>query len=509
MASSQAYRKGFQSRQLSDQSRSLPGFQCNPLASSDQELDNFDGDDSFSSDECDSDVETESKSLHHSQLHAGNGTNYQDSLSEDLYLTSISEPNNQSLSSSSKPQVPAKPVCLPRKPCEHPEKRKKMPLPVPTGNQAPGLPPRPGQKALPSVISKRGPAPIQTSGEGHRHIPVLPITPKSTVNVPLKHTSIDWPPKKLSEHSANQNSEGRLKNPYEPSPPVEDTDNAYEVVENPHGTSMEIEGHTTTSYGFSSSQDPPPLPRRNQDGRDGNRTWPGLPQTSSTTSSTPSKPHPSSKQMTRTLAQGSNSPVRNKPLVKLPTNSSAASLLAQYEEPSPQFKSDAPSEKAPKPPPQLSDLSNDKRFQILPSCVERVNIGDGESIELSPLYRRLIDRPYFHVISRSKSKKSLEKAADGVFLIRPSTRSSDPLTLCLQYCGRTYNINIRKRNDGHYALGTEKVNEMTFKSIDELVSTYSKEPIKLQNGDRVRLKGSPAKEDHIYVRMPIPVQNNY
>ncbi|XP_068236205.1 uncharacterized protein [Palaemon carinicauda] len=245
------------------------------------------------------------------------------------------------------------------------------------------------------------------------------------------------------------------------------------------------------------------------DGRDGNRTWPGLPQTSSTTSSTPSKPHPSSKQMTRTLAQGSNSPVRNKPLVKLPTNSSAASLLAQYEEPSPQFKSDAPSEKAPKPPPQLSDLSNDKRFQILPSCVERVNIGDGESIELSPLYRRLIDRPYFHVISRSKSKKSLEKAADGVFLIRPSTRSSDPLTLCLQYCGRTYNINIRKRNDGHYALGTEKVNEMTFKSIDELVSTYSKEPIKLQNGDRVRLKGSPAKEDHIYVRMPIPVQNNY
>ncbi|XP_064093245.1 uncharacterized protein LOC135205978 isoform X4 [Macrobrachium nipponense] len=100
-------------------------------------------------------------------------------------------------------------------------------------------------------------------------------------------------------------------------------------------------------------------------------------------------------------------------------------------------------------------------------------------------------------------------AGDGVFLIRPSTRSSDPLTLCVQYGGRTYNINIRRRNDALYALGTEKVNEMTFKSVDELVSTYSKEPIKLQSGSHVRLLRSPAKEDHIYVRMPVPVQKKY
>ncbi|XP_064093206.1 uncharacterized protein LOC135205932 isoform X2 [Macrobrachium nipponense] len=257
------------------------------------------------------------------------------------------------------------------------------------------------------------------------------------------------------------------------------------------------------------------FPQVCEDGRDGNWTGPGLQQLSSTASNTPGRLHPpSSLHSTRNLLPGNNSPVRKQPSQLKPPNLAQGPLtLPSAIKSSPQFGqqlgSSAPLEKAPKPPTSLSDLSDAKRPPFLPPCVERINIGDGVSVELSPLYRTLIDRPYFHVISRSKSKKLLEKAGDGVFLIRPSTRSSDPLTLCLQYGGRTYNINIRRRNDAHYALGTEKVNEMTFKSVDELVSTYSKEPIKLQSGNRVRLSSSPAKEDHIYVRLPVPVQKKY
>ncbi|XP_037783059.1 YLP motif-containing protein 1-like isoform X2 [Penaeus monodon] len=135
---------------------------------------------------------------------------------------------------------------------------------------------------------------------------------------------------------------------------------------------------------------------------------------------------------------------------------------------------------------------------------ERVPREDGGMVELTPLYRSIFDRPYFHIISRNKSRELLEKAEDGVFLIRPSTRSSDPLTLCLRYRSRTYNINIRCRPDGLFALGSEKTNEMTFSSVDDIVTTYTREPIKLQSGDRAMLTVPPPKSDHIYVKMPLP-----
>lgn len=499
-----------------------PSDQSRQSTSSNQESEAYDSEDSFSSDGFDDNVETESKSVHHSQPHTGNGISSLDSVVEGLYLTSISEAGTRNFPNSSKPQVPNKPMCYPRKPCVAPEKRPQMPLPAATGNQAPLLPPRPGTKlSSPPEICKRGLAPVPNSGESQRHIPATPNTAKPVGNALLKHSLKDWPPKKPSELSTSQNSqpesssEGRLGHRFAPSPPVEDTDNEYEVVGSPSGTFIETECHSATSCGFPSSQEPPPLPKRNQDGRDGNWTGPGLQQLSAPASNTPGRLHPpSSLHSTRNHLLGNNSPVRNQPLQLKPPNLAQGPLTLPSPIKSPpqfiqQVVTSAPLEKAPKPPTSSSDLSDAKRPPFLPSCAERINIGDGESVELSPLYRTLIDRPYFHVISRSKSKRLLDKAADGVFLIRPSTRSSDPLTLCLQYGGRTYNINIRRRNDAHYALGTEKVNEMTFKSVDELVSTYSKEPIKLQSGDRVRLTSSPAKEDHIYVRLPIPVQKKY
>jgi hypothetical protein len=47
---------------------------------------------------------------------------------------------------------------------------------------------------------------------------------------------------------------------------------------------------------------------------------------------------------------------------------------------------------------------------------------------------------------------------DGSFLVRPSSQKN-PMTLTLWYKRRPYNIGIRQRSDGLYALGTEKANE--------------------------------------------------
>ena len=52
---------------------------------------------------------------------------------------------------------------------------------------------------------------------------------------------------------------------------------------------------------------------------------------------------------------------------------------------------------------------------------------------------------------------------DGYFLVRPSSNAGTYLTLTLWYNNRTYNIPIRKRKDGKFALGTPKTNEQVHK----------------------------------------------
>lgn len=49
---------------------------------------------------------------------------------------------------------------------------------------------------------------------------------------------------------------------------------------------------------------------------------------------------------------------------------------------------------------------------------------------------------------------------NGSFLVRPSSQPQNPLTLVLWYNRRLYNISIRYRADGRYALGSEKANEL-------------------------------------------------
>lgn len=150
---------------------------------------------------------------------------------------------------------------------------------------------------------------------------------------------------------------------------------------------------------------------------------------------------------------------------------------------------DAPQCLAPPPP-----IGTNGSISAMPVLV----MGDGDTIEMTPLYLQIKDRSYFHPITRKESKSILENVPDGTFLMRPSKRqSNNPLTLCLRYNGKTYNINVRERPDKTFALGMEKPNESTFKSVDEIVSVHKIDYIKLEDGRKVQLLSSPPKYSNI------------
>lgn len=568
-----------------------------------------DDDDGFSSTEFDDDVEQEPLNDEMHSGYAPSSTD--SGSGEDLYLTPLPAPaqGNRIYPPGPAPRPPpTKPTGMGGNP---PEKRPPMPLPFSGGviqvpsNQSsshqrlggkiggPKLPPGHGdlskrnQPLLPSPSSSeppRRPPPIpgpamQSSGPTNTLRQISSKPSDFPPNVKPQIQLGDWSSKKSSEPSPTQNSSGHrhvsssnsnegagttkkgisigaeLQQKLNSSMHITnfktettDTGNEYEVVENPSATFTGRESHSGSPPSFvPPNQAPPPLPQRNQDGRDGNRSSANLQQPSSVgagSNVTPNRQHSSglglksrsthptapsniNKNRPPAVLPGPPSNIQNKNLSHSSVSNSQDWSQQQVHHPGGQIRLPKqgsgrssphlagvfpPLERAPMIPIEGAGLQNASGgLSIGP---ERISIGDGESIELTPLYRTLLDRPYFHVISRSKSKKLLENALDGVYLIRPSTRSSDPLTLSLLHNGRIYNINIRRRQDGLYALGKEKVNEVTFSSVDEIVSTYTNEPIKLQSenlqsGKRVTLTNSPAKVDHIYVKMPDNFKKKY
>lgn len=94
----------------------------------------------------------------------------------------------------------------------------------------------------------------------------------------------------------------------------------------------------------------------------------------------------------------------------------------------------------------------------------------------------LTQQPWYHNVDRKQAEEMLRNGEDGSFLVRPSKQSQNPLSLTLWYRRRLYNIGIRQRLDGRYALGTEKENEQSFASVEELVQNYQSEKLVLYSG---------------------------
>ncbi|XP_049956007.1 uncharacterized protein DDB_G0284459-like [Schistocerca serialis cubense] len=132
-----------------------------------------------------------------------------------------------------------------------------------------------------------------------------------------------------------------------------------------------------------------------------------------------------------------------------------------------------------------------KKFQ-LPSPDKSHNITPHQTTPVS--FRQM---PWFHNIDRQRAEELLRNGEDGCFVVRPSTQTSNPLTLTLWYKNRIFNICIRHRKDGKYALGTEKINEQSFDSIEEMVTNYQSEKLVLysagERAGKVLLTNSPRR----------------
>jgi fyn-related kinase len=82
----------------------------------------------------------------------------------------------------------------------------------------------------------------------------------------------------------------------------------------------------------------------------------------------------------------------------------------------------------------------------------------------------------------------LQHPRDGTFIIRDSSRTQGEYSLSLLYQGAVKHLRIRLRGDGQYVLGEEKVDEVAFASVVELVNFHKREPLVLKSGGNLTLR---------------------
>ncbi|KAK6626647.1 hypothetical protein RUM44_009123 [Polyplax serrata] len=123
---------------------------------------------------------------------------------------------------------------------------------------------------------------------------------------------------------------------------------------------------------------------------------------------------------------------------------------------------------------ETSDLDEGKVSQISQNQWQR-------PLPLPPTETRseVTCMPWYKSIDRRKGEEILRNGIDGYFLVRPSSNIDTYLTLTLWYSNRVYNIPIRKRKDGKFALGTPKANEQCFDSVEMMVKNYQSEKLVL------------------------------
>ncbi|CAC5356009.1 BLNK [Mytilus coruscus] len=98
----------------------------------------------------------------------------------------------------------------------------------------------------------------------------------------------------------------------------------------------------------------------------------------------------------------------------------------------------------------------------------------------------LKERWYFGEIDRMVGNDKLKKmGVNGSFLLRKSTKggNNQPYTLMVLYNDHIYNLKIRERNDGRMAIGEEKPDEMSFKSVEDLIKHHQSNDVILVHKD--------------------------
>ncbi|KAI4479192.1 hypothetical protein M0804_011331 [Polistes exclamans] len=144
-------------------------------------------------------------------------------------------------------------------------------------------------------------------------------------------------------------------------------------------------------------------------------------------------------------------------------------------------------------PPDPPERSPDKKSATLPHSGSNTSLSLNERTTrpLPPPPDRVsyINKPWYHNVTRSQAITLISEQStygtpqDGYFLFRPSTTNvNSPLALVLWCKDRVYNIPVRKRSDNRYALGSPKLNEQSFSSVEEIVTCYTKEELVLYTG---------------------------
>ncbi|XP_033324955.2 uncharacterized protein LOC117219714 isoform X1 [Megalopta genalis] len=153
-----------------------------------------------------------------------------------------------------------------------------------------------------------------------------------------------------------------------------------------------------------------------------------------------------------------------------------------------------------------NERSPDKKSATLPHSNSYTSLSSDRAtrpLPPPPEKHFYFDKPWFHNITRDQAialiteQNTYGNPQDGYFLLRPSTTNvNNPLALVLWYKDRVYNVPVRKRPDNSYALGSAKVNEPSFASVDEIVMFYTREELVLHGGGelgRTKLTDTPPK----------------
>ncbi|XP_015604201.1 lymphocyte cytosolic protein 2 [Cephus cinctus] len=158
-------------------------------------------------------------------------------------------------------------------------------------------------------------------------------------------------------------------------------------------------------------------------------------------------------------------------------------------------------------PQKNNERSPDKKSATLPHSGSNTSLAtDRATRPLPPRPDRqssFLEQPWFHNVTRQEANALIREApdghpTDGYFLIRPSSSNpNNPLTLVIWYKDKVYNVPVRKRDDNRYALGSYKEKEESFLTVEEIVSSYTRNELLLSTGGVIagstKLTNTPPK----------------
>jgi len=105
-------------------------------------------------------------------------------------------------------------------------------------------------------------------------------------------------------------------------------------------------------------------------------------------------------------------------------------------------------------------------------------------VVISKNYENLKHQPWYKICDRKSAENLLLKMnKNGAFLVRDSKHggANSPFTLSVLNHGKVFNINIREKHGGLFALGKEKEEENVYSSVQEMIETHRTEALKLSS----------------------------